>query len=77
MCEDDTSAMKDVVVSVDMSKDSDGDSSKPSSKTTSMQNSPAVQKGLHSFFLLEYHDTKSLFDRVMIFFSFGFSQKSS
>uniref|UniRef100_A0A671SN35 Solute carrier family 12 member 2-like n=1 Tax=Sinocyclocheilus anshuiensis TaxID=1608454 RepID=A0A671SN35_9TELE len=35
---------KDVVVSVDMSKDSDGDSSKPSSKATSVQNSPAVQK---------------------------------
>lgn len=42
---DDTSGMKDVVVSIDMSKDSDGDSSKLSSKTTSVQNSPAVQKG--------------------------------
>ncbi len=42
---DDSSAMKDVVVSVDMSKDSDGDSSKPSSRATSVQNSPAVQKG--------------------------------
>ncbi|KAI7793206.1 solute carrier family 12 member 2 [Triplophysa rosa] len=42
--QDDTSAIKDVVVSVDTSKDSDGDSSKPSSKTTSVQNSPAVQK---------------------------------
>ncbi|XP_059395759.1 solute carrier family 12 member 2 isoform X2 [Carassius carassius] len=42
--QDDSSAMKDVVVSVDMSKDSDGDSSKPSSKATSVQNSPAVQK---------------------------------
>lgn len=42
---DDSSAMKDVIVSVDMSKDSDGDSSKPSSKATSVQNSPAVQKG--------------------------------
>uniref|UniRef100_A0A672NZQ0 Solute carrier family 12 member 2-like n=1 Tax=Sinocyclocheilus grahami TaxID=75366 RepID=A0A672NZQ0_SINGR len=42
--EDDSSAMRDVVVSVDMSKDSDGDSSKPSSKATSVQNSPAVQK---------------------------------
>ncbi|XP_035391288.1 solute carrier family 12 member 2 isoform X2 [Electrophorus electricus] len=42
--QDDTSAMKDVVVSIDMSKDSDGDSSKPSSKTASIQNSPAVQK---------------------------------
>ncbi|KAI5629279.1 solute carrier family 12 member 2 isoform 1, partial [Silurus asotus] len=41
---DDTSGMKDVVVSIDMSKDSDGDSSKFSSKTTSVQNSPAVQK---------------------------------
>uniref|UniRef100_A0A9J8CA84 Solute carrier family 12 member 2 n=1 Tax=Cyprinus carpio carpio TaxID=630221 RepID=A0A9J8CA84_CYPCA len=43
--QDDSSAMKDVVVSVDMSKDSDGDSSRPSSKATSVQNSPAVQKG--------------------------------
>uniref|UniRef100_A0A8C7K330 Solute carrier family 12 member 2 n=1 Tax=Oncorhynchus kisutch TaxID=8019 RepID=A0A8C7K330_ONCKI len=34
-----TSGMKDVVVSIDM-KDSDGDSSKPSSKATSVQNSP-------------------------------------
>lgn len=42
---DDTSGMKDVVVSIDMSKDSDGDSSKLSSKATSVQNSPAVQKG--------------------------------
>ncbi|XP_017546808.2 solute carrier family 12 member 2 isoform X2 [Pygocentrus nattereri] len=42
--QDDTSAMKDVVVSIDMSKDSDGDSSKLSSKATSVQNSPAVQK---------------------------------
>nr|UQS87558.1 solute carrier family 12 member 2 [Rhamdia quelen] len=42
--QDDTSGMKDVVVSIDMSKDSDGDSSKLSSKTTSVQNSPAVQK---------------------------------
>ncbi|XP_046717844.1 solute carrier family 12 member 2 isoform X2 [Silurus meridionalis] len=42
--QDDTSGMKDVVVSIDMSKDSDGDSSKFSSKTTSVQNSPAVQK---------------------------------
>ncbi|GAA6079118.1 solute carrier family 12 member 2 isoform X1, partial [Tachysurus ichikawai] len=41
---DDSSGMKDVVVSIDMSKDSDGDSSKLSSKTTSVQNSPAVQK---------------------------------
>jgi len=31
-----------------MSKDSDGDSSKPSSKATSVQNSPAVQKGQHT-----------------------------
>uniref|UniRef100_A0A3B4CNT3 Solute carrier family 12 member 2 n=1 Tax=Pygocentrus nattereri TaxID=42514 RepID=A0A3B4CNT3_PYGNA len=37
-------SMKDVVVSIDMSKDSDGDSSKLSSKATSVQNSPAVQK---------------------------------
>ncbi|TRY56775.1 hypothetical protein DNTS_032963 [Danionella cerebrum] len=42
--QDDSSGMKDVVVSMDMSKDSDGDSSKPSSKATSVQNSPAVQK---------------------------------
>ncbi|XP_058268621.1 solute carrier family 12 member 2 isoform X1 [Hemibagrus wyckioides] len=42
--QDDTSGMKDVVVSIDLSKDSDGDSSKLSSKTTSVQNSPAVQK---------------------------------
>ncbi|XP_046870972.1 solute carrier family 12 member 2 [Hypomesus transpacificus] len=39
-----TSCMKDVVVSIDMSKDSDGDSSKLSSKATSVQNSPAIQK---------------------------------
>ncbi|XP_071383735.1 solute carrier family 12 member 2-like isoform X1 [Centroberyx affinis] len=39
-----SSGMKDVVVSIDMSKDSDGDSSKPSSKATSLQNSPAIQK---------------------------------
>ncbi|XP_038820855.1 solute carrier family 12 member 2-like [Salvelinus namaycush] len=38
-----TSGMKDVVVSIDM-KDSDGDSSKPFSKATSVQNSPAIQK---------------------------------
>lgn len=50
---DDSSAMKDVVVSVDMSKDSDGDSSKPSSKATSVQNSPAVQKG--QLFCTESH----------------------
>ncbi|XP_066507081.1 solute carrier family 12 member 2 isoform X2 [Hoplias malabaricus] len=42
--QDDTSGMKDVVVSIDMSKDSDGDSSKLSSKAASVQNSPAVQK---------------------------------
>ncbi|KAG1930720.1 solute carrier family [Pimephales promelas] len=42
--QDESSGLKDVVVSVDMSKDSDGDSSKPSSKATSVQNSPAVQK---------------------------------
>lgn len=35
-----TSGMKDVVVSID----ADGDSSKPSSKATSVHNSPAVQK---------------------------------
>lgn len=40
--------MKDVVVSIDM-KDSDGDSSKPFSKATSVQNSPAMQKGQVSF----------------------------
>ncbi|KAJ8336465.1 hypothetical protein SKAU_G00376850 [Synaphobranchus kaupii] len=39
-----TSGMKDVIVSIDMSKDSDGDSSKPSSKATTAQNSPAIQK---------------------------------
>lgn len=39
-----SSGAKDVVVSIDTSKDSDNDSSKPSSKTTSLQNSPAVQK---------------------------------
>lgn len=43
-----TSGMKDVVVSIDM-KDSDGDSSKPFSKATSVQNSPAMQKGQVSF----------------------------
>lgn len=37
--------MKDVIVSVETSKDSDADSSKPSSKATSLQNSPAIQKG--------------------------------
>uniref|UniRef100_A0A4W5P6C1 Solute carrier family 12 member 2 n=1 Tax=Hucho hucho TaxID=62062 RepID=A0A4W5P6C1_9TELE len=36
-----TSGMKDVVVSIDMT---DGDSSKPLSKATSVQNSPAIQK---------------------------------
>uniref|UniRef100_A0A3Q3FW82 Solute carrier family 12 member 2 n=1 Tax=Kryptolebias marmoratus TaxID=37003 RepID=A0A3Q3FW82_KRYMA len=39
-----SSGTKDVIVSIDTSKDSDGDSSKPSSKATSLQNSPAVQK---------------------------------
>ncbi|KAK0146688.1 Solute carrier family 12 member 2 [Merluccius polli] len=39
-----SSGMKDIVVSIDMSKDSDGDSSKLSSKATSLQNSPAIQK---------------------------------
>ncbi|PWA15251.1 hypothetical protein CCH79_00020352 [Gambusia affinis] len=39
-----SSGVKDVIVSIDTSKDSDCDSSKPSSKTTSLQNSPAVQK---------------------------------
>ncbi|KAG9353808.1 hypothetical protein JZ751_011932 [Albula glossodonta] len=39
-----TSGMKDVIVSIDMSKDSDGDSSKLSSKATTAQNSPAIQK---------------------------------
>ncbi|CAN9504729.1 unnamed protein product [Ophioblennius macclurei] len=39
-----SSGMKDVIVSIDTSKDSDADSSKPSSKTTSLQNSPAIQK---------------------------------
>nr|XP_023701051.1 solute carrier family 12 member 2 isoform X1 [Paramormyrops kingsleyae] len=38
-----TSGMKDIVVSIDMSRDSDADS-KPSSKATSAQNSPAIQK---------------------------------
>ena len=40
-----SSGMKDVIVSIDTSKDSDADSSKPSSKATSLQNSPATQKG--------------------------------
>ncbi|XP_056287853.1 solute carrier family 12 member 2 isoform X2 [Pseudoliparis swirei] len=39
-----SSGMKDVIVSIDTSKDSDADSSKPSSKATSHQNSPAMQK---------------------------------
>ncbi|XP_019718471.1 solute carrier family 12 member 2 isoform X1 [Hippocampus comes] len=39
-----SSGMKDVIVSIDTSKDSDVDSSKPSSKATSLQNSPAIQK---------------------------------
>ncbi|XP_013870595.1 solute carrier family 12 member 2 isoform X2 [Austrofundulus limnaeus] len=39
-----SSGTKDVIVSIDTSKDSDADSSKPSSKATSLQNSPAVQK---------------------------------
>ncbi|XP_074474552.1 solute carrier family 12 member 2-like isoform X1 [Sebastes fasciatus] len=39
-----SSGMKDVIVSIDTSKDSDADSSKPSSKATSLQNSPAMQK---------------------------------
>ncbi|KAJ4920387.1 hypothetical protein JOQ06_024535 [Pogonophryne albipinna] len=38
------SGMKDVIVSIDTSKDSDADSSKPSSKAISLQNSPAPQK---------------------------------
>ncbi|XP_038126798.1 solute carrier family 12 member 2 isoform X1 [Cyprinodon tularosa] len=38
------SGAKDVIVSMDTSKDSDCDSSKLSSKTTSLQNSPAAQK---------------------------------
>lgn len=42
-----TSGVKDVIVSIDTSKDSDADSSKPSSKATSLQNSPAIQKGRH------------------------------
>lgn len=40
-----SSGMKDVIVSIDTSKDSDADSSKLSSKATSLQNSPAIQKG--------------------------------
>ncbi|KAM9735500.1 solute carrier family 12 member 2 isoform 2-T2 [Menidia menidia] len=39
-----SSGTKDVIVSIDTSKDSDGDSSKLSSKATSLQNSPAIQK---------------------------------
>nr|WJN00280.1 putative sodium-potassium-chloride cotransporter [Conger myriaster] len=39
-----STGMKDVIVSIDMSKDSDGDSSKPSSKATTAQNSPAIPK---------------------------------
>ncbi|XP_037548647.1 solute carrier family 12 member 2 [Nematolebias whitei] len=39
-----SSGTKDVIVSIDTSKDSDADSSKPSSKATSLQNSPAVHK---------------------------------
>ncbi|KAF1377122.1 hypothetical protein PFLUV_G00197280 [Perca fluviatilis] len=39
-----SSGMKDVIVSIDTSKDSDADSSKLSSKATSLQNSPAVHK---------------------------------
>ncbi|XP_051906022.1 solute carrier family 12 member 2 isoform X1 [Hippocampus zosterae] len=39
-----SSGMKDVIVSIDTTKDSDVDSSKPSSKATSLQNSPAIQK---------------------------------
>ncbi|XP_029371168.1 solute carrier family 12 member 2 isoform X1 [Echeneis naucrates] len=39
-----SSGMKDVIVSIDTSKDSDAESSKPSSKATSLQNSPAIQK---------------------------------
>ena len=54
-----TSAVKDVVVSIDMSKDSDGDSSKLSSKATSLQNSPAVQKGLQP----SINDTKETSSR--------------
>ncbi|KAM7369491.1 hypothetical protein PAMP_013758 [Pampus punctatissimus] len=44
-----SSGMKDVIVSIDTSKDSDGDSSKLSSKATSLQNSPAIQKVIISF----------------------------
>ncbi|XP_068609282.1 solute carrier family 12 member 2 [Brachionichthys hirsutus] len=39
-----SSGMKDVIVSIDTSKDSDADSSKLSSKAASLQNSPAIQK---------------------------------
>ncbi|KAF7218040.1 solute carrier family 12 member 2 [Nothobranchius furzeri] len=39
-----SSGVKDVIVSIDTSKDSDGESSKLSSKATSLQSSPAVQK---------------------------------
>ncbi|KAK7895834.1 hypothetical protein WMY93_021159 [Mugilogobius chulae] len=39
-----SSGTKDVIVSIDTSKDSDADSSKPSSKATSLQNSPAIPK---------------------------------
>ncbi|MEQ2273921.1 hypothetical protein XENORESO_011072, partial [Xenotaenia resolanae] len=42
--QDKSSGAKDIIVSIDTSKDSDCDSSKPSSKTTSLQNSPAVHK---------------------------------
>lgn len=42
--QDKSSGTKDVIVSIDTSKDSDADSSKPSSKATSLQNSPAIPK---------------------------------
>ncbi|KAA8578351.1 hypothetical protein FQN60_017438, partial [Etheostoma spectabile] len=44
MMNEKSSGMKDVIVSIDTSKDSDADSSKLSSKATSLQNSPAVHK---------------------------------
>lgn len=52
-----TSGMKDVIVSIDTSKDSDVDSSKPSSKATSLQNSPAIQKGPTSLVWMSLHSS--------------------
>lgn len=63
--------MKDVIVSVETSKDSDADSSKPSSKATSLQNSPAIQKG-QTPNAVSQHSSLLLF-MIPLFYSSEFS----